>query len=150
MALAVGAHIRAQHGDLAGAVPLAEEFLRAVEGGRGLGFGIAYLHVLVWTLAACGRGAEAAAALEDHAGNAWARAGIAFGRGDPAAAADIFAGMRAHASEAFCRLSAARELVEQDRRAEADGHLRSALGFYRSVGAARYVREGESLLAATG
>jgi class 3 adenylate cyclase/tetratricopeptide (TPR) repeat protein len=150
MALAIGAHVRAQQGDLAGAVPLAEEFLRAVEGGQGLGFGIAYLHVLVWTLTACGRGAEAAAALEDYAGNAWARAGIAFGRGDPAAAADIFAAMGAHASEAFCRLSAARELVEQDRRAEADGHLRSALGFHRAVGAARYVREGESLLAATG
>jgi hypothetical protein len=40
-------------------------------------------------------------------------------------------------------------LVEQGRRAEADEHLHRALAFYRSVGATRYVREGESLLAAS-
>ena len=50
-------------------------------------------------------------------------------------------------SEAYCRLVAARELVEQGRRTEADAQLGRALAFYRSVGARRYVREGESLLA---
>jgi class 3 adenylate cyclase len=149
MALAIGAHVRAQKRDLAGAVPLAEQFLSAVAQGEGLGFGVAYVHVLAWTLTACGRGAEAVAALEHYARNPWARAGIAFGRGEPAAAADLFAEMGAHASEAFCRLVAARGLVEQDRRAEADAQLRPALAFYREAGAARYVREGESLLAAS-
>ena len=45
------------------------------------------------------------------------------------------------ASEAYCRLSAARagDLTQ----------LEPALAFYRSVGATRYVREGESLLAAS-
>jgi hypothetical protein len=149
MALAIAAHIRTQRGDLAGAAPLAEQFLSAASRGEGLGFGVAYVHVLAWTLSAYGRGAEAVAALEHYAANPWARAGIAFARGEPAEAADVFAGMGAPASEAFCRLAAARQLVEQDRRPEADVQLRSALAFYRGVRAARYVREGESLLAAS-
>jgi class 3 adenylate cyclase len=41
------------------------------------------------------------------------------------------------------------ELVSAGRRAEADEQLRRALAFYRLVGATRYVREGEALLAAS-
>jgi class 3 adenylate cyclase/tetratricopeptide (TPR) repeat protein len=140
MALAVGAHIHAQQGDLGAAAPLAEQFLTAVVEGEGLGFGLAYVHVLAWTLAALGRGAEAAAALEPLAPNAWAQAAIAFGRGEPEASADLFAEMGARASEAYCRLAAAR--------GGDTAQLERALRFYRSVGATRYVREGESLLAA--
>jgi hypothetical protein len=51
--------------------------------------------------------------------------------------------------EAFYRLRAAERLVGEGRRAEADEQLRPALAFYRSVRAARYVREGEALLAAS-
>ena len=51
--------------------------------------------------------------------------------------------------EACCRLCAAEAYVAQGRRAEADEQLRPALAFYRSVGATRYVREGEALLAAS-
>jgi hypothetical protein len=40
--------------------------------------------------------------------------------------------------------------VAAGRRAEADEQLTRALGFFRSVGAARYVREGEALLAVAG
>ena len=47
------------------------------------------------------------------------------------------------------RLRAARALVDENRRAEADAQLHRALAFYRSVGATRYIREGEALLAAT-
>jgi len=47
------------------------------------------------------------------------------------------------------RLRAARELVSAGRRGEADEQLRRALAFYRMVGATRYVREGEALLAAS-
>ena len=39
--------------------------------------------------------------------------------------------------------------VADGRRAEADVQLQKALAFYRSVGATRYIREGEALLAAT-
>jgi hypothetical protein len=51
--------------------------------------------------------------------------------------------------EAFYRLHAAEQLLAEGRRAEADGHPKPALAFYRAVGATRFVREGETLLAAT-
>ncbi len=40
-------------------------------------------------------------------------------------------------------------VVAEARRAEADEQLANALAFYRSVGATRYVVEGEALLAAS-
>jgi class 3 adenylate cyclase/tetratricopeptide (TPR) repeat protein len=46
-------------------------------------------------------------------------------------------------------LRAAESLIADGRRAEADAHLSEALAFYSSVGATRYVREAEELLAAT-
>jgi hypothetical protein len=49
---------------------------------------------------------------------------------------------------ALARLQTAERLVLEGRRAEADVHLQKALAFYRSVGATRYVRRGEALLAA--
>ena len=69
----------------------------------------------------------------------WVRAGLAFARGDAAGAADLLGGIGARSSEAYCRLAAAR--------AGDLSQLEPALAFYRSVGAARFVREGESLLA---
>ena len=51
--------------------------------------------------------------------------------------------------EAFYRLRSAEQLVAQGRRAEADEQLRAALAFYSTVGATRYIREGEALLAAS-
>lgn len=49
---------------------------------------------------------------------------------------------------AEARVRAAAALVDAGRRPEADEQLRQALAFFRSVGATRYVREGESLLEA--
>jgi class 3 adenylate cyclase/tetratricopeptide (TPR) repeat protein len=51
--------------------------------------------------------------------------------------------------EAHARLRAARDLVAKGNRVGADEQLTPALGFFRSVGASRYVREGEALLAAS-
>jgi tetratricopeptide (TPR) repeat protein len=51
--------------------------------------------------------------------------------------------------EAFARLRLAQALIAEGRRTEADRHLASAIAFWRSVGATRYVREAEVLLAAT-
>ena len=51
--------------------------------------------------------------------------------------------------EAYARLRVARQLVEEGRRAEADVQLQRSLAFWREVGATRYVREGEALLAAS-
>ena len=97
--------------------------------------------MLAWTLTQRGEARSAAAALEPYAGVPWARIGLAFARGDTVGAAEQCGEIGALASEAYCRLAAARagDLAQ----------LEPALAFYRSVGATRYVREGESLLAAS-
>jgi tetratricopeptide (TPR) repeat protein len=146
-ACAIAAHVFMELGDRERALAPADEFLAAVAGGRGLGFAIAAVNVLGWTARATGRGPELADALQRFAANPWARAAISYGRGDPVESAEILAGFGAVTSEAYCRLAAARMLVDEGRRAEADAQLQRALAFYRSVGARRYVREGESLLA---
>jgi class 3 adenylate cyclase/tetratricopeptide (TPR) repeat protein len=76
-------------------------------------------------------------------------AAIASAKGDYTAAADAYGGLGYHAAEAAARLRGAEELVREGRRAEADIELRRALAFYRSVGATRYIRQGEALLAAS-
>jgi class 3 adenylate cyclase/tetratricopeptide (TPR) repeat protein len=52
-------------------------------------------------------------------------------------------------SEAQARLRAAEQHVAAGRRAEANAELERALAFYRSVGATRYIRQAETLLAAS-
>jgi hypothetical protein len=92
-------------------------------------------------LAAGGRGGEAASALACWPGVPWAVAGAAYARGDYVAAAEQCAALGTVTQEAYVRLAAARagDLVQ----------LEPALEFYRSVGAAWYLRQGESILAAS-
>jgi len=68
---------------------------------------------------------------------------------DFTAAADIFDDMGILTEEAAARLRAAEQFVAEGRRAEADEQLQKSLAFWRSVGATRYIREGEALLAMT-
>ena len=68
--------------------------------------------------------------------------------GDFAAAATSYANLGLQTYEARARLRVASDLVAAGRRPEADAQLARALAFYRSVGATRYIREGEALLAA--
>jgi tetratricopeptide (TPR) repeat protein len=64
-------------------------------------------------------------------------------------AADVFARMGEVADEAYARLLAAEQHAAAGRRAEASAELDRALAFYRSVGATRYIRQAEALLAAS-
>ena len=66
----------------------------------------------------------------------------AYAEGDFETAAATYAriGSRPDAAYANLRLAASRR--------DADAPLEEALAFYRSVGATRYIREGEALLAA--
>jgi hypothetical protein len=64
-------------------------------------------------------------------------------------AADVLHEAGAAFHEAYTRLRAAELLVADGRRAEADDQLRQALAFFRAVGATRFVRAGERLLAAS-
>jgi class 3 adenylate cyclase/tetratricopeptide (TPR) repeat protein len=79
----------------------------------------------------------------------WAEAALAMCHADLETAVDLYERAGSVSDAALARLRLARRLVEGGRRAEADIHLHQALAFYRSVGATRYIREGEELLAAT-
>jgi class 3 adenylate cyclase len=69
---------------------------------------------------------------------AWQEPVTLIGRGDFHAAAECLGAMGDRTHEAYCRL-----------RTGTDDDVRRALEFYRSVGAPRYIGEGEALLAAT-
>ena len=86
---------------------------------------------------------------DEHFETPWLLAARAIAAGDFVRAAGIFQEIGDASTEAFCRLRAAETLVAAGRRAEADEQLRPALAFYRSLGATRYIREGEALLAAS-
>src|SRR5262249_31034219 len=141
-AAAAAAYVYLELGDEDKARPPAEEFLEALgAGGSGLGFAISALHLLAFVLTPLGRGQELAEALKQLGDNPWARAATAFALDDPLGAAAFLGEIGAVNSEAYCRLAAARggDLAQLER----------ALAFYRSVGATRFVHEGESLLAAS-
>ena len=76
-------------------------------------------------------------------------AAYAYASGDFAHGADTCATIGSPNDEALARLRTAQALIEEGRRAEADGQLQRALTYYRAVGATRYIREGEALLAAS-
>ena len=113
-----------------------------------LAFAGVELHYLTWVASALGRGSEVSEFAErDPVDSAWLRAVRALAAGDLRGAAQIYDEIGALSAAAFYHLRAAQQLVAEGRRAEADEQLRPALVFYRGVGAARYVRECEALLA---
>jgi class 3 adenylate cyclase len=64
-------------------------------------------------------------------------------------AAESLDSMGAARQAALARLRAAREFAKTGRPAEAEDQLRQALDFFQSVGATRFIREGQALLAAS-
>jgi hypothetical protein len=81
--------------------------------------------------------------------SAWLEAAEAFASGKFAAAADMYEKIGTLPDEAYSRLRAARALVDEGRRGDADLQLERSLAFFRRAGATAYVREGEALLAAS-
>ena len=79
----------------------------------------------------------------------WTDAAVAMLDGDFEKASDILRRMGARPYEALAHLRAAQRLLADGRRTDADTELQKALTFWRSVGATRYIREGEALLAAS-
>jgi hypothetical protein len=77
----------------------------------------------------------------------WTDAILAIADHAPARAADIFHKIGSLPNEARARLDAARQLVAQGRRSEAEAQLEQRLVFWRQVGATAYVSECEALLA---
>jgi thioredoxin-like negative regulator of GroEL len=64
-------------------------------------------------------------------------------------AADLYDQMEAQPDAAFARLQVANRLVGAGRRAEANAQLRRAVAFYYRVSATGYLRESQTLVAAT-
>ncbi|MBA3716651.1 MAG: AAA family ATPase [Actinobacteria bacterium] len=94
---------------------------------------------LAYALVPLGRGQELEEALARvKAPTPWADAARAYASGDFATAAEVLAGIGAVPEAAYVRL-----------RSGVEPEVRLALEFYRSVGAVRYVREGEAMLART-
>ncbi len=77
----------------------------------------------------------------------WVEAASAISSGELRRATDVLGEIGYRTGEVYARLRVAKQRVEEGRRAEADAELNRALAFYREVGATRYVREGEALLA---
>src|SRR5439155_1986467 len=112
-----------------------------------------FLHLAAVELATLmkqlGRPSELRAYLEDFSRpTPWHQAALAILDGGYAHAADLLDELGIVSLSARARLNAATAFAASGRQAEADAQLRPALEFFRSVGATRYVREAEALLAA--
>lgn len=79
----------------------------------------------------------------------WVEGPRAIATGDPTGSVEIVARLRAPSVEAYTRLRAAEELARAGHPEQARDQLAPALGFFRSVGATRYVTQAEELLAAS-
>jgi class 3 adenylate cyclase len=105
---------------------------------------------LAIVLQALGRGVELVDfAVQVTALTPWLEAATAVATGEFGRAADLYAEIGSHPDEAFARLSDGRWLLANGRKAEGNAQLLEAMAFYREVGAVAYLREGETLLAAS-
>jgi hypothetical protein len=137
-------------GDRRRVAEIVDELLQTVGSRSDLGWSVVVSPELAWLAGAVGRGDEFRALLaREQKYTRWLDAAEAIVEGDLRRAAEVLGECGARPIEAFCQLRAAEALVAEGRRAEADEQLRPALAFYRGVGATRYVREGEALMAAT-
>jgi class 3 adenylate cyclase/tetratricopeptide (TPR) repeat protein len=126
-------------GDRTRAAELFDESLDYIRGFGDLGWMVVELHGLAWVARKLDRGDELREAVKDeHLETPWLLAARAILAGDFVRAADIFGEMGDVSLEAFNRLQTG---IEPE--------VRQALDFYRRVGATRYIREGEALLAAS-
>ena len=126
-------------GDRTRATELFDESLDYILGLENLGWVVVELHGLAWVAQQLGRGDELLAAVEyEELETPWLLAARAIAAGDFTRAAAIFVEMGDKSLAAFCRLQTGLE-----------HEVRQALAFYRRVGATRYIREGEALLAAS-
>jgi class 3 adenylate cyclase/tetratricopeptide (TPR) repeat protein len=104
---------------------------------------------LAWAACALGRQQRFLEAASRAQTTRWLETTTAIASRDLLGAAHVLGEMGDVSDEAYARLRAAEVLGAEGRRAEADEQLQKALAFHRSVGATRYIREGEALLAKT-
>ncbi len=135
--LAMAAFLFASVGNKRRADETVAEALASMRPLRHLGFAVMECPVLAWAALQVGREAEVVEVLDrEPFKSPWLRAAVAVASRDFRQAVDILGGGSFKAYEAFFRLQSATE-----------SDVRAALEFYRGVGATRYVREAEALLA---
>jgi class 3 adenylate cyclase/tetratricopeptide (TPR) repeat protein len=143
-ALAVHSHVALLVGDPNAASASIRELLALIakDGTQQVSLSLAVLPEPVLTFGLEREFEQALAAIRKQ--TPWKDAAQAMVAGDPSAAAEIYRSIGSRPDAARAHLIAARTGS-----AGSEGHLRAALDFYRSVGAAYYIREAEALLAAT-
>jgi class 3 adenylate cyclase/tetratricopeptide (TPR) repeat protein len=139
-ALAIGAFVYAELADTGRATALLKELEPA-----------GYVNSVPLAFFAAARVGQAeelrAASSAFRRGTPWDRAGLAVLDGRWPDAAREYAEMGAAPFAALADLRAAESYADAGRRVEANEHLSRSLQFWRSIGASRFVREAEALLA---
>jgi predicted ATPase len=102
---------------------------------------------LAWLLRDLHGQAELARALTVTRSNPWLEAAAAIAHDDFATATTVVAAIGAPSVEAYTQLRAAKEMISLGQSREATALLESALAFYGSVGAIRYIQDAEAALA---
>jgi hypothetical protein len=96
---------------------------------------------------ALGREAELLSALEEAPDTPWVVAARAIGSAEWNAAVTALARIGCAPAEAYAHLRTAEELVHAGRAPQAEGHVKAALAFYKSVGATHFVQKAHALAA---
>ena len=133
----------------AAASALAHEYITGLRGDISLADGLSGAPQIAWVISISGRPADLLAALEHAPASKFVTIARAITAGDFLEVANLYADAGVKPAEAYARLRAAEDLASTGQRAAADKQLHAALAFYRSVGATRFIREGEALLAAS-
>jgi class 3 adenylate cyclase/tetratricopeptide (TPR) repeat protein len=131
----------------AGRLDEARELAGDALAGQPLGWALADLAFVAEQL---GCAEELTAQLERATPTRWADAARATLRGDFAEAAALFEEIGERELESLARERAAEQFLAEGRRTEAEEQLARAVAFYRSVGATRYLRRADELLASEG
>ncbi len=106
------------------------------------GFDLPYIVVTAFEL-----GEDESRVLTSRRDPVWAEAARWYFAGEFSRAADAYEQIGSLTDEAEARLRAAKSLIEREEKDDGEVQLERALAFYRSVGATRFVQEGEALLA---
>jgi DNA-binding SARP family transcriptional activator/class 3 adenylate cyclase len=149
-AIAFAATVALAAGNVDQAATLTSELLTRLAKQAGALLGADWPVDLAIVVAALGRGQQLVKlATRSRLPTAWLDAAAAFAAGEFQQAADRYAAIGSLPDEAFARLQAAKRLLAEGRRPEANAQLRHVLAFYRQVQASSYLTEGEALLAAS-
>jgi hypothetical protein len=144
--LAFRARLHTELGDLEDAAHVANELLNLWDKTRG-GHLDAWVVDLWFAVRGTGNEARLQQGIDSMQSTSWLEAVASLIRRDFDAAAERLDHMGAASAAALARLWGAEWLVEQGRRPEANVQLERSLAFWRPVGATRYLRRSESLLA---